>query len=429
MTDLQQQTQEQAFAPQPEQSAPQNPAPLDATGAARPSWKLAHPLTWRVFNCRCGRPVFFRNTQCLNCARPLGYEPERAALLALEPAGDTGLDWHIAGEATDGKIYRRCANFEQAARCNWLIRSSDAALNDLCRCCRLNRTVPDQNIEANRRLWSLVELAKRRLVSSLISLGLPVASRVSEDTARGLAFDLLVTDPGAAPVMTGHHDGIITLNVNEANDSTREAVRSAMREPYRTVLGHLRHESGHYYWARLVEGGPWHEPFRALFGDERDDYSAALAKHHAQGPAPGWAGSYVSAYASSHPWEDWAETWAHYLHMLDTLDTALSAGIDSGRVELLQDPFDDGALYSPDAPESGAPDQHFLAFVNAWVELTSVLNELSRSMGLPDFYPFVLSKQAVRKLHFVHRFVQDQRRQSQLPDQLQGQSAAGEETI
>ena len=406
-------------------SADSQPPPIASGVPAVPSsWKLAHPLTWRVFNCYCGRPVFFRNTQCLNCARPLGYEPEKAQLVALEAAHALSGQFCIAGEP-GGWLYRRCANFETAARCNWLIPVTDGQNNTLCRCCRLNRIVPEQGIEANQKWWRLVEIAKRRLVSSLIALGLPVASRVSEDPVGGLAFDLLVALPGAVPVMTGHEDGIITLNVNEADDSTREAARSAMREPYRTVLGHLRHESGHYYWSRLLETSPWLEPYRALFGDERENYGAALARHHTQGPPPDWAGSFVSAYASAHPWEDWAETWAHYLHMLDTLDTALSAGIDSGRVELLQDPFDEAALYTGWTPVQGEPDRNFLAFVNAWVELTSVLNELSRSMGLRDFYPFVLSNRAVTKLHFVHRFVMEHRRAIQGPAAFE--SVAGEE--
>ena len=245
-------------------SADSQPPPIASGVPAVPSsWKLAHPLTWRVFNCYCGRPVFFRNTQCLNCARPLGYEPENAQLVALEAAQDLSGQFCIAGEP-GGWLYRRCANFETAARCNWLIPVTDGQNNTLCRCCRLNRIVPDQGIEANQKWWRLVEIAKRRLVSSLIALGLPVASRVSEDPVGGLAFDLLVALPGAVPVMTGHEDGIITLNVNEADDSTREAARSAMREPYRTVLGHLRHESGHYYWSRLLEISPWLEPYHAV---------------------------------------------------------------------------------------------------------------------------------------------------------------------
>jgi hypothetical protein len=234
-----------------------------------------------------------------------------------------------------------------------------------------------------------------------------VASRTVEDTERGLAFDLLRGTGAAQPVMTGHLDGVITLDVDEADDARREAIREKMDEPYRTVLGHLRHESGHYYWARLIERGAWLEPFRTLFGDERADYGEALRRHHADGPPAGWQGSFVSAYASSHPWEDWAETWAHYLHILDTLDTALSNGLDAARSGLLRDPFGTAVLFRGGPAPRAGDEPPFLALINAWIELTGVLNELSRSMGERDFYPFVLSDAAVTKLHFVHRVMHE----------------------
>lgn len=362
------------------------------------------PHTHRIGQCQCGYPVFFRNHLCLHCGRALGYEPDTAAILPLESLDEAG-NWYVAGAAAEqGRVYRRCANFSLAPQCNWLIRVAEGESHDLCRCCRLNRTVPDPSIGQNAALWHAVEVAKRRLVSSLIALGLPVASRIEEDPQRGLAFDLLV-DAVPLPVTTGHQDGIITVNVNEADDAAREAIRSAMHEPYRTVLGHVRHESGHYYWSRLLEGSLWHEPFRALFGDERQDYAAALQQHYANGPDPAWADNSVSAYASSHPWEDWAETWAHYLHMVDTLDTAMGAGMARDQVDLLKDPFETDVLYRL-SDEDDAVDTEFLAFFNAWVGLTSVLNEFSLGMGLPDFYPFVLRKSAITKLHFVHRFIQ-----------------------
>ena len=300
-------------------------------------------------------------------------------------------------------MYRRCANFDQAPQCNWLIAVGSSEHNVLCRCCRLNRVVPDQSIAENAPLWHKVELAKRRLVSSLIALGLPVASRMGEDPQRGLAFDLLA-DVKPTPITTGHQEGIITVNVNEADDAAREAIRSALHEPYRTLLGHVRHESGHYYWSRLLEDSLWHAPFRALFGDERQDYGAALQQHYSQGPNPDWEDTCVSAYASAHPWEDWAETWAHYLHMLDTLDTAIGSGMDTDNLEIQKHPFDQEVLYRLEG-EEGEADFAFLEFFNAWAGLTSVLNEFSLGMGLPDFYPFVLSNRAITKLHFVHRFI------------------------
>jgi hypothetical protein len=222
-----------------------------------------------------------------------------------------------------------------------------------------------------------------------------------EDVERGLAFDFLRPMP-EQPTITGHSSGIVTLNIEEADDATRERIRTQLHEPYRTLLGHLRHEVGHYYWDRLVAGTPWLEPFRALFGDERADYGEALKRHYEQGPPPDWAQRHVSAYAASHPWEDWAETWAHYLHMVDTVETGMSFGLDAEDLEVDTEPFGLDVL---EQASTDAQDTDFLAFVNAWVEITALLNEMSRSMGQHDFYPFVLSRPAVRKLHFVHRVV------------------------
>lgn len=352
----------------------------------------------RVFVCQCGRPVFFRNSRCIACGTALGYDPAIGTLLPLQADAD-GL-WHRHGRAAEPPAYQRCANAENGGACNWLLRVDPSASTPftLCRSCRLNRTVPDLTLPENAALWGRVETAKRRLVSTLIGLRLPVRSLISEDTQRGLAFDVLRPQPGGPSLLTGHDDGIITLNLDEADDAKRESTRVAMHESYRTLLGHLRHEVGHYYWQRLVDGSDWLEPYRALFGDERQDYAAALKQHYDQGPAPDWRQRYVSAYASSHPWEDWAETWAHYMHMVDTLDTAGSFELDAHKSDLQYEHFDPAQLARPDDPD--AP--RFLEFVNRWVELTGVLNELSRSMGLADFYPFVLSAPAVAKLQFVH---------------------------
>jgi hypothetical protein len=366
----------------------------------REAWRPAkRPTAHRAYRCVCDRPVFFRNSECLACHTPLGYEPHRARVLPLQPAAEASR-WLLAAEATrPGQTYRRCANFESPAGCNWLVADEDPL--DLCIACRLNRTIPDLSREDNAQLWRKIEVAKRRLVSSLVALRLPVRSRVSEDPQQGLAFDFLRAEPDGPPVLTGHANGIITLNIEEADDAFRERVRQQLREPYRTLLGHFRHEVGHYYWDRLIAGTPWIDGFREVFGDERTDYAAALQRHYDQGPAPDWAHHHVSAYASTHPWEDWAETWAHYLHMVDTLDTAMSFGLEAADLEISYEPFTADLLYRPE--DAGAAD--FLSFVNAWTELTGVLNELSRSMGQPDFYPFVLPRATVRKLHFVHLVV------------------------
>ena len=373
-------------------------------------------LAGRSYRCHCGSPVFFRNSECLTCGTPLGYDGAQATLLPLMPGSvvNTWVQWQsestpLQTEAGQTHQYSRCANLTTPAACNWLIAETPdggQALQPLCQACRLNRTIPDLNDTAhpdNGVLWGRIELAKRRLFSSLLALGLPVAS-LTEDPVRGLAFDLLRSPDGGPPVMTGHKEGLITLNLLEADDAVREAMRSAMREPYRTLLGHFRHEIGHYYWDRLVRGTAWMNGFRALFGDETQDYAASLQRNYSEGPPANWRLYYVSAYASAHPWEDWAECWAHYLHMRDTIDTAVSLGLahdhlDKAHLEFTLFTLD--ALYQQAHPEA----QQFLDFLNDWTRLTTLLNEMSRSMGQPDFYPFVLPREVVAKLHFIHLLV------------------------
>ncbi len=368
-------------------------------------------LRVRVFNCQCGNPVFFRNSICLNCSTPLGYAPELARVLPLEPSAEP--DTWVAFNESEPQ-YRRCANLDTPASCNWLVPVAEVGPNEgLCRACRLNRTIPnldDPLHPENGEMWGKIELAKRRLVSSLLVMGLPVASRETEDTSRGLMFDFLRAPPGGPPVMTGHDDGLITLNIAEADDVRREQARVNMNEPYRTLLGHMRHEVGHYYWDRLVAGTHWQSEFRALFGDESQDYAKSLKTYYKKGAPADWQGGFVSAYATSHPWEDWAECWAHYMHMSDMVDTAISYGLspDSSRVEFTA--FTREVLYQPDHP--GA--ERYLAFLNHWVQLVMQINGMSRAMGLTDMYPFVLAHEVVAKLHFIHLVVSEERRESAL---------------
>jgi hypothetical protein len=235
-----------------------------------------------------------------------------------------------------------------------------------------------------------------------------VKSKVSEDQARGLMFDFLRSPPNGPRVLTGHADGLITLNVEEADDARRERIRVDLHEPYRTLLGHLRHEVGHYYWDRLVRDGPWLEPFRRTFGDERTDYAAALRSNYEHGPPADWADRYISSYASTHPWEDWAETWAHYLHVVDSLGTAIGFGLTADDIDGDIKSFGREALFDP--ADEGA--EHFLSLLNSWIEVTMVLNELARSMGVPDFYPFVMSKPLVAKLQFIHLVMRSARHAS-----------------
>jgi hypothetical protein len=345
--------------------------------------------------------VFFRNSQCLACGAALGYEPQLGEVRALEVSPIDGA--LRLGQGGEGRAYRHCANFNTAAACNWLVPAGDASPH--CIACRLNRTIPDLADPDNQRYWGAIEIAKRRLVAQLLPLGLPVASKLGEDPQRGLMFDFLRAVPDGPRVLTGHADGLITINVEEADDAKRERIRHELHEPYRTLLGHFRHEVGHYYWDRLVRNTAWLERFRELFGDERADYAAALKANYENGPPVDWANRHISSYASTHPWEDWAETWAHYLHVVDSLDTALGYGLDADDLETEIEPFTREDLYAPDDPGG----ERFLALLNAWLEMTTVMNELARSLGQPDFYPFVMSRPVVRKLHFVHLVVREKR--------------------
>ena len=365
-------------------------------------WSHDRPRRGRSYSCcQCGRLVFFRDSKCRACGAPLGYDPLLLEIHTLA-AGPSEGTWRLSGDKEASPAYRRCNNFDTPAGCNWLVPVADPLPQ--CISCRLNRTIPDLSDADNRRYWGAIEEAKRRLVSQLLEIGVPVKSKVSEDSEHGVTFDLRRSPPGGPRVMTGHANGLITLNVEEADDAKREKIRHDLREPYRTLVGHFRHEIGHYYWDRLIAGTLWHEPCRALFGDERADYAAALKVNYETGPPPDWAKRYISSYASTRPWEDWAESWAHYLHLLDSLDTALGFGFTGENVEAEVEPFTLADLYAPQHP--GA--ESTLSLVNCWVLLTAVLNELAHSMGQPDFYPFVMPRAVVRKLHFIHLVVKNE---------------------
>ncbi|MCG6158017.1 zinc-binding metallopeptidase family protein [Rubinisphaera margarita] len=367
------------------------------------AWKLGEPSGRKdVFTCRCERPVYFDNSLCLACEAPLGYEPYIQQVRALYPGPEPGI-WMLEEEPEEAEYWKRCENFNSPAGCNWLVRADQE--EPLCRSCRLNNTIPDLNDPDNCLGWRKIENAKRRLVAQLMNLGLPVVSKVSEDPERGVMFDFLRSKEGEPKVLTGHANGLITLNIEEANDSIREKIRHEMNEPYRTLLGHLRHEIGHYYWDRLIANTPWQEKFRDLFGDEREDYGEALKRNYENGPPADWATNHISSYASVHPWEDWAETWAHYLHVVDSLDTALRFGLRGEDVEQEIEPFTLDDLYDPEAPDA----ENMILLINSWVKLTTVLNELARSMGQPDFYPFVMSSSVLRKMHFIQIVVKDAR--------------------
>lgn len=350
-----------------------------------------------VFHCEhCDQLVFFENTACVSCGHTLAFLPDIEDMGTLEPAdGDT---FRALGVADDGRLYKLCPNYRDQNVCNWAGPADDP--NPYCLSCRLTRVIPDASRLDLREGWAKLETAKRRLLYSLLSLDLPLTTKI-EDPERGLAFEFLsdAEVAGAPPVLTGHANGVITINVAEADDAERERRRNSLKEDYRTLLGHFRHEVGHYYWDRLIREGDRLDAFRALFGDEQEDYGAALARHHQEGPPANWRDSFVSAYATAHPWEDWAETWAHYLHMTDTLETAVACGLS------LRPKRRDEPALKPDVTVVGKRSASFDQLIERWFPLTYVLNNLNRGMGLQDGYPFVLSPPAQEKLRFVHEVV------------------------
>ena len=350
----------------------------------------------KTFHCTaCQALVFFENTKCLACGRSLAYFPDRTEMLALEQADD-GV-WHaVRGEVHENDPYKLCANYVDHGTCNWALPSADA--DSMCCSCRLTHTIPNLEVPGNQEAWAKLETAKRRLVYALLRLKLPVCSKW-KDEKTGLEFRFLSDSDNAngdqSRVMTGHDNGLITINVAEADDVYREKERLAHGEPYRTVLGHFRHEIGHYYWDLLIADGKRLEDFRRLFGDERADYQLALKRHYESGPPANWSENFISAYASTHPWEDWAESWAHVLHMVDALETAHFVGLSVKPARR-----DEPALPVPPAP-TRAHVGDFDNLIKEWSTLTYVLNNLTRGLGLADAYPFILSAPIIGKLRFV----------------------------
>ncbi|HEY0964008.1 MAG TPA: putative zinc-binding metallopeptidase, partial [Pseudomonadales bacterium] len=294
--------------------------------------------------------------------------------------------------------YRQCGNQLDHGACNWVVPADDG--ERFCRSCRLNDVIPNLAEPKSKDAWLKLELAKRRTLYQLYALELPVESRAERPD--GLAFAMKQDMPGEAKVMIGHDVGLITINIAEADSPFREKTRQELGEPYRTLIGHFRHEIGHYYWDRLVRNSHWLAPFRELFGDETVAYDEAVARHYRDGAPADWPSRFVTSYASMHPWEDWAESWAHYLHMVDTLDTARSFGLAlSPRVPEAED------VLKVKTRRIDLDDIDDL--LHAWLPLSIALNALNRSMGLPDPYPFVLSEPALQKIRFVHDVVKSSR--------------------
>lgn len=321
----------------------------------------------KAFRCRvCDNSLHFDNSLCVSCGTALGYSRSERQIVPVDEHGQyvdaTGLVWHV------------CKNLGLSG-CTWLSRVPGGQ----CSVCDLTRTRPSDDDPVGLEQYPLAEQAKRHLVAELDTLGFPLRSK-EEDPENGLAFDLLSSVD--ENVVIGHANGIITIDLAESDDAHREKVRANLAEPYRTMLGHFRHEFGHYAEWQLVRGDELMTRCRELFGDESKDYQAEIDRHYAEGPPADWADSYISTYATMHPFEDFAETWAHFLHIADTIETARDYGLLTvgGIADFSQ--FRD-------------------VVTGVWIPLSIALNQMNRSMGKDDVYPFVIPPPVLDKLDFV----------------------------
>ncbi|MDW5289127.1 putative zinc-binding metallopeptidase [Formosa sp. PL04] len=352
----------------------------------------------KIFQCsNCDFPVFFENTACESCGSALGYLDSENEILANN---SDFLKWSVKGQT-----YTYCKNKSLHA-CNWLVPINHET--GFCTSCDLNRTIPDLSVPEYYERWQIMEIAKHRLIYALQRLELPIISKF-ENPETGLFFDFLSKEDAnvdGKKVMTGHANGVITILLAEADTVSREQMRISLNEKYRTLIGHFRHEVGHYYWDRIFANENFLSEYRNLFGDERKDYGEALKLHYKNGAPKNWKADFISTYASSHPWEDWAETWAHYLHILDAMETAFYFGLEGApnlrnshhmRIKAIY-PYKDNIS--------------FQAILDETSSLFYAVNSINRSMGITDVYPFVVSDKVKEKLEFIHQILQRYKKES-----------------
>lgn len=343
----------------------------------------------RAFVCPvCHNFVPFEGSTCLSCGTPVGLHLPSRSMVALSDGAAT----------VDGVRWMRCTQ-SGPLECNWLTsESAGVAARGRCLAHSLIRREPDPDDTIAREKMLPATLALRRLVYQLDELGLPVDPYWQRDG--GLAFDLLSSYSTSERITIGHANGVITIDLVESLDAYRESLRVQLGEPYRTMLGHFRHEAGHYYQNILVETGAGAQRYlarcRELFGDERASYADALTRHYEFGAPADWRSSFISEYATMHPWEDFAECFAHYLHIIDTIDTSREAGmvLHADRVRFAA-PRDVVPLES----YAEAPIDQLL---DDWKWISLFFNRVNTAMGKGPLYPFEISQPVADKLGFVH---------------------------
>ncbi len=339
----------------------------------------------KIFQCGyCNHPLFFENYKCENCGHLSGYRDIDHKMLTFDTLGSSLISDREKIE------YKFCRNYEFGV-CNWVLEKYDP--HEYCSACQLNRTIPDLSDKKNFPKWKNLEVAKHRLIYQLQKTGLDLPSKMNND--EGLCFDFIARRNNKK-IMTGHANGVITILLKEADSALREQMRLQLLEPYRTLIGHLRHEVGHYFWERLVYSNQnVLMAFRTIFGNEQTSYSDALKTYYEVGAPDNWQQSFISKYASVHPWEDWAETWAHYLHIMDMMETAHFSGLKVIPTDILIDMTTE-ATFDP----YGVKD--FETIIRACLPLSFAVNSFNRAMGIPDVYPFVISQAVVQKMTFIH---------------------------
>ncbi|WP_071797159.1 zinc-binding metallopeptidase family protein [Natronohydrobacter thiooxidans] len=313
----------------------------------------------KIFHCPgCRADLYFDNLAC-SCGLEVGYDP--------------------AAQSFTGSQHF-CANRDSIG-CNWIA----APDQPLCESCGMTSMHPDLSVPGNEMHWARAEAAKRHVLAGLMRWGWFTAG----DSGPRPEFHMLAeaTSQGAVDVTMGHAAGLVTINLAEADALERVRRREMLGEPYRTLIGHFRHEIAHFLFERLSGRGSFLADFRALFGDERQDYRAALARHYADGPPPDWQSAHVTAYAAAHPHEDWAESAAHAMHLTDLTDSFCAAGLGLGDV----------IAQGYDAFRDTDPAR----LLDRAIAIGVAMNHVNRAVGQPDIYPFVNTAVAREKLGFA----------------------------